>query len=138
MIEVVPFEKDHLDQLVEPSALLGNLDAIRQFESISVSGLIDGELVGCGGVFPLCVGSGEAWAVFSKLDPKRGRECLFAIKRRLTGFMQDAGFHRLQATVLVKHKDAIRMVRAIGFEFEGLMKAYDSERNDYARYGKVI
>ena len=138
MIEVVPFEKDHLDQLVEPSALLGNLDAIRQFESISFSGLKEGSVLGCGGVFPLCEGVGEAWAVFSKMPPKSGRECLFEIKRRLPGFMADVGLHRLQATVLVKHKDAIRMVRVIGFEFEGLMKAHDSEKNDYARYGKVI
>jgi len=138
LIEVVPFEREHLDRLIDVPDQLGDLTPLGDQKSIAFTGLMNGTVIGCAGAFRLWPGVGEAWAAFSAMPPKQARACVFEVKRRLPGFMRDAGFHRLQASVLAEHINACRLARAIGLEFEGFMKAYDSSKNDYVRYGKVM
>jgi RimJ/RimL family protein N-acetyltransferase len=84
-------------------------------------------------------GCAEAWLVGSQ-DLKNYKVWMTkAIRFLLVEHQEVRGeFHRIQATVREDWKMAGRWIERLGFNFEGVMRKYDSEKNNYVRYARVL
>jgi hypothetical protein len=52
--------------------------------------------------------------------------------------MSEENLHRVQSTIIETDKTALRLAHVMGLEFESKAVAYDSDRNDYLRFAKVM
>ena len=136
-LTIVPFERDHLDAVMD----LG--DAER--ENLLMYDLVgrtcmDGDTpFVCMGVMRRWPGVGEAWTA-ARSDLTRKQEA-FVLRRLRTGledFMREENLHRVQSIIISTDRTALRLTAIMGLEFESKAVAYDSDRNDYFRFAKVM
>ena len=84
-------------------------------------------------------GVAEAWLVGSK---SLSNHSLFVTKSVALILLEhqevQKEFHRIQATVRADWKTANRWVKLLGFDHEGYMRQYGSNREDYIRYARVL
>lgn len=95
---------------------------------------IEGKPVGFCGVFPLWQGVGEAWAIFrpqAMRHPRWIRRTCFEV---LGQARQQMALHRIQCVADLEEKHHSRWPISLGFEFEGIMKQFTSDKKDMARY----
>ena len=59
------------------------------------------------------------------------------VRRALDNGMKVAGIHRVEINVRNSFEAGHRWAKALGFAFEGIMKQYGSDKDDYALYGRV-
>lgn len=99
----------------------------------------DDQVVACFGIILLTPGIAEAWTASTGLASKTERwKLLMLVRRELDAFMRAFDVHRLQSIILSNDVKACRLARAAGFKFEGRLRAFDIDRNDYVVYAKVI
>ena len=101
----------------------------------AVTGIKDGRVIGCGGVYNIGNGIGETWLV---LDVE-AEKCPIAVGMWLKEGMKiiSSNFRRLQCVVRADLTPAIKTVEFVGFDLEGKMKSY-FEDTDGLMYGKLI
>lgn len=93
----------------------------------------DGFVVACAGVHEFWEGYGLCWA-FVSAKVKLYMPALVGVVR---DFLDRAPFHRLEAAVDVDFKNGHRFIRALGFQREGLMRKYTSDKRDHVLYSIV-
>ena len=144
-ITFIPFHPAHLDSIelqpaqawlrgfaVDPEAF-----AAAAVPGLSWSGVIDGTVVGAAGVLPQWPGRAQVWAWLSAIPPRHWTP----IVRRMRAVLAEAGmrgFRRVEATVLSDFGPGCRLVRRLGFELEGLMRAYAPDGRDAFLYARVM
>lgn len=145
-IVFIPYRPEHLAQLRLQSAQ-GMLQALlldRGYAAalavpgLAWTGLVDGAVVGCAGFLPQTPGRCVAWALIGQEVP---RHAWLAITRQVVAGMVEVrrrGFWRIEAVVHARFAAGRRWVELMGFEFEGLMRAYDPERSDCLLYARVF
>jgi len=138
LIDIVRFRPEHLEQLVNPLKVSAEMIPLKNSSGGAYTALYNNKPVMSAGALMIWPHVAEGWALVTPLDPIPARKIIFEIRQRILGFMRSLELHRLQATVRVDEVNSNRFVRAIGFEFEGYMKGYDSDGNDFVRYGKVM
>ena len=101
------------------------------------TGLVDGRVVGVCGIQEKWKGRGLAWALLT--TGLTARDFLRAHNkvREILDLAQIQKLVRVETAVLVKHEEANRWARTLGFEREGLMKKYSPEGNDAWLYARV-
>ena len=82
---------------------------------LSVTGIRDGEVVGCGGVHPIDDFCGELWLRLSKDCLKHKIETLRWLKSGLEIIEETFPFKQLNATVKCDFKQSVRMIEFFGF-----------------------
>jgi RimJ/RimL family protein N-acetyltransferase len=75
----------------------------------------------------------QAWALIAA---GAGRHFV-RMFRAMKSFLELQDIRRIEATVDARFEQGHRMMRMLGFEYEGLMRAYLPDGRDCALYGRV-
>ena len=101
------------------------------------TGLVDGKVAGFAGVILMWPGVGEGWILGSDLFAENKLWFIRNVKRFLGKIMNTHEMHRVQTTVLHGHTDLIRLVEFLGMKFEGRLRGYGPQGEDYLMYGRT-
>lgn len=99
--------------------------------------IIDGEVVGSGGVVLMGYGRGEAWLLLSSLFYKYKLTSIRFIKKLFLEILESHDLKRVQATVDVTHLKAMRFADIFGLEYEGTLRHYGPAGQDLAMFGRI-
>lgn len=104
---------------------------------LSNTGSEGDEILGCAGVLPEWEGRAIAWALLSdSISPRRFR-AVHAAARKGLDEAHGKGYRRIETTIDPSFPAAIRWAAALGFDFEGLMKAYTPDGRDMYLVARV-
>lgn len=82
-------------------------------------------------------GTYEVWAYTSTLIEKYRRPVHEAAKKLLESTFSIPSVRRMQASVNSEHPAAVRWIEHLGFEFEGTLKRYGVNGEDFLMYARV-
>jgi hypothetical protein len=106
-------------------------------DGLSMTGIVNDEIVGCGGIRKLWPGVGETWLMLSpevNKYPIRTYEC---IKEGFEKLIGDNDFVRLQAWGRIGFTKAHTLFKHLGFKPEGIARKYTPDGVDCILYAKV-
>ena len=142
--KIVPFEPEHWDMIdfreFERETMGNLLEQIRiRSDAIgpTYTGLVDGKVAWIAGIILMWPGVGEAWLVASGLSTKNKLWFVRGIKSFMEKLMNTHQLHRVQTTVMHGQTELIRFVEFLGMEFEGRIKHYGPNKEDYLMYGRT-
>lgn len=133
---IVPFHAEHLAGLrLQAAQASAPLVTPEQAERLghAYTALIDGEPVACAGLYELWPGRALAWAY---MGAGCGREFL-ALHRTVRRHLEAATWRRVEAYVEVGFANGHRWVKALGFQFDGLLRGFMPDGADMALYSRV-
>ncbi len=96
----------------------------------------EGEILAAIGYVKFWPGVCEVWAVANSPVKDKGIYAL-TLKYAIQEFIEPAGFHRMQATVL-KGSSSEAFFEKIGFKCEGVLEQYDALKRDYKLWARII
>lgn len=139
-MHVVPFQPVHLRALVLQEAQAWMQPLLRDdYGSTLVKAgpcftLADGdEVIACSGVVNMWENRAQAWALISQ-----GAGAHFVrIFRAMRSFLELQDTHRIEATVDTNFEQGHRLMRMLGFQHEGLMRAYLPDGRNCDLYARV-
>jgi hypothetical protein len=140
-IRIEPFEAGHFRRLVlQPHQSAYRLILLKdEWQALSVAGeawtAIDDEDVpmACAGVIDRGGGRGEAWAVLAG-DIGLG---MVPVTRAIQRGFRAMSYRRIEAMVACNFQPGRRWVQMLGFEFEGVARAYMDDGSDGERWARV-
>lgn len=147
MIEFRAFEPDDLmalnlqpQQAMEMGALPGwrELGHLCHGAGPGWSGVIDGRVVGSAGFAVHFGGRAEAWCFLSDGIPMRAWVALHRAVASRVAQLSALGVHRVEASAAVGWLPGRRWLELLGFECEGVMRAYGPDRRDFFRFARVL
>ena len=94
-------------------------------------------ILGMGGVTPIWKGVACAWLLTGCSIEKYKKFLHRTVTNVLNEAIKNLGLHRIETTILVSHNVSQRWAERLGFANEGLLKKFDSNKNDYYRYALV-
>lgn len=141
MIEVVKFKPAHLDELrLQPaqeylSAFVGRPGYGQELVEAGPCYTVrrDGRIICCAGVVNLWTGRASAWALLSWDAGKS----MMGLHREVLKFLDRCEIRRVEAYVYPGFEPGHRWARMLGFEFEGLMRAFGHDGGDMAMYART-
>lgn len=101
------------------------------------TGLVDGRIVGLGGITILWDGVGEGWLILTKDVLTRKVESYRCIYRLMLKLIEENKLRRIQAHVRTDFRQAIKMIEALGFEREGLLREFCPDKCDVYMYARI-
>lgn len=146
MTQVVRFEMKHLNEIElreHDKTTVANIPHFRKWCEIyeknrgAYTLLSPDGIICIAGVAPVWPGVGAAWSVTSDLVNKYPKAYFKATKQVLDAISADWKLHRVQVSVNVENKKAVNWVQHLGFQFEGLMRAYGVDKQDHYLYARV-
>ncbi len=143
-MKVVPFIPQHLVEMTIQDTPDGVILMDRDKLLVQGHGMMtgpagtlftdDGKIVGCGGIKKFWDGVGEAWGVPSIIASQYKKE----IYRAAINFLVDhLEFHRVQVTVIDGFAIGEKFARNLGFEFEGVLRKYGQNKQDFKMFSLV-
>ena len=136
MISVIPFEQSHLEAITLKNCHRGELGE-SGVGTEAISFMKDGSPIAIFGGKIVTRGVIQYWGLVSD----RVRECPIAFHKSVRLFLD---FHkdkyalrRMQMTVRGDYKEGFAWAESLGFSFEGMMRSYGPEGDDYAMFGRV-
>ena len=106
-------------------------------DGLSITGIVNDEIVGCGGIRKLWEGVGEVWLMLSpKVNkyPMRTYEC---IRDGFEKLIAESDFVRLQGWCRVGFVKAHTLFRHLGFTVEGRARKYTPDQCDCILYALI-
>jgi len=94
---------------------------------LSVTGVRDGRVIGCGGVHPLGSGQGELWLRLSKSCLKHRLSTLRWLKEGLKIIEEVFPFSQLNAAIRCDFKQGAKLIKFLGFQ-QTEIKMYEGRR----------
>lgn len=95
--------------------------------------LVDGRAIAFGGCLELWKDRAYMWSLIGEDAGPHMR----VLVRATAGFLKAAPWRRIEAAVASDFRAGHRLVRLLGFEFEGRMKAYSPDGADHDLYARV-
>lgn len=146
MIQIIPFSVAHaLDLEISGRFPKTGGDSKQHAEhlfsrskGLAFSAVEEGEVIGCAGIVKLWEGVGEAWTMLSSEIRKRPFFLHRQVKRGLQDFAVLAGFHRVELFVVSGFEAGNRWAISLGFQLEGVRKAYTPDKQDITVYTKFF
>jgi hypothetical protein len=142
--KIVPFKAEHWDMIefreFEQETMGKLLDQVRLRVNDSgptYTGFVDGKVAGFAGVILMWPGVGEGWILGSDLFASNKLWFIRNVKRYLEKIMKTHEMHRVQTTVLHGQTELIRLVEFLGMKFEGRLRNYGPNCEDYLMYGRI-
>ena len=145
MIEVVPFEPEHIfgmKPLIKDKYLeyaLQNMEYLQSLKKYGVaySGFTkDGVCVGAAGVRQINLKTFEGWAILSEDSHKNIKSILKAVDLFIQNYFEFDVADRFQATVRLSYEKGHRFAKLLKFEPEGILKNYE-DGEDFMMYARV-
>jgi len=142
---IIPFEPEHLYRLrprgfeAKEMELLGDpVGRVKEYlkYGVAYTGCVNGDIIGCAGLFRLWPGVAEVWAVTTPLVEKYPVSFHKAIYRGLERLQNDMGLWRIQTAIHKDHWVSQEWVKRMGFEFEGDMPGYGPDKSTYRRFAR--
>jgi hypothetical protein len=116
---------------------INELSAQTEEHGLSVTGLVDGIIVGCGGIRKMWNGVGEVWLMLSpevhRFPMRTGEVILKGLKQ----LIDDNDFVRLQGWCRTDFPQAHTLFRHLGFTPEGIAKKYTPDQIDCILYARI-
>lgn len=133
---VVPYQREHVAQIRAQHAQanevkIGEAPAVEAGDAWSA--FVDGQCIGCGGLFPMFPHRAYAWAL---LGVDAGPHML-AITREVRFRLDSSPFVRVEMAVDHEFPEGRRWAEMLGFEAEVLARAYLPGPRDAWIYIKV-
>ena len=144
-MQIVKFEISHFDRInLRDWDLMGtqHMDNVRERvefyagQGPSYTGMIDGEIMGCAGVFLHWPGMGEAWVFGSPLIERFKLSFHRVVKKTLNAIQTNLRLHRIQCVVHADYTRSQKWVERLGFIEEGLLNKYGPDQASYYMYGR--
>lgn len=146
--EIVPLQSEHLRQIkprefeAREMQQLGPAECDRMVQEylqrgVAITGLFNGEIGFCLGLFRLWRGVADVWAVTTPLVSRFPKAFHKAAKEHLAHHIQDLALHRVQTAVRVEHGVSRKWLRRLGFKEEGGMPGYGPDGETYVRFAWV-
>jgi len=140
MIKTIPYKPEHAleivathDGVADSGIKFGDeVQVVAEFmasSARSVTYVVDGRIVGCGGICVVKPGFGEAWGLFVAdigsvhIDP-------YIPRKRFWQWVEDLKLDRVQAPIRDGFERGEQYVRYLGFAFEETRKDYYGAGND--------
>lgn len=137
-MRLIPFATGHVEDLATERK-----DMVRWKEmlshvvpELSYTGVLNGHLIGSGGVVPMWDGVAEAWFVGSWRLSKNRFAAVRTLQKTMLELMDANAINRLQAHVRADTPEAVRFIEFLGFEREGLLREYGPDRTDHYVYAR--
>lgn len=135
--EVIPYSPEHVRRLrLQPSQLMALSPEVQpHLENLGLAGLAftgisRGEVIACAGVAPSGLGSATLWGFISA-----GAKPYFVrLHRSAERMLRLRPFRRIEASSEVDFEPGCRWLELLGFEAEGVMRAYGPDGKDHMRY----
>lgn len=140
IVSLVNFEPYHIDliDLKEGQNFVSSnkeLVAAQAKNNLAMTMVIDGRIIGCGGVVRMWDGVGEVWLVVGDCLP----DYQIMVCKTAKNFIKliDPIYHRLQMAVNINNPEAAKFAEYLGFINPYLMREYDSLKQDYFLYERL-
>jgi RimJ/RimL family protein N-acetyltransferase len=122
--------QDVIGLLKDPNerGLINQKDAIKwaklnETEGVGYTALLEGEIIGCGGIRIYWKGVGEAWAIYPRRVGKMRLDHRLA-KEKLYEMIEDNDLKRIQSTPRCDWQESVTYSKWLGFKIEGKMRKY--------------
>jgi hypothetical protein len=149
-LDFIPFAPEHLPmlRLQAAQAYLQPLMAKPEYGAslagpYAWSGLLGHAVIGCAGILPQWPGRAIAWALLTRGLTARhflhAHHKVAAVLRAAHAPVSEGGggLRRIETSVDAGFDAGHRWARALGFEPEGLMRAYSPDGRDHVLYARV-
>ena len=103
---------------------------------VAFTGIVDGELITCGGIMKVWEGVGEAWIVSASSVDHYPFTFAKIVVRGLRDIIKELKLERVQTTVDSKYLVSQKWLEWMGFVNEGRMRKYINGR-DFFRYALI-
>ena len=137
MIHVEPVRAEHMIALHDVQPKMGiTIDRAFQFEEMGGNYAVfdDDRLLCVGGLVERHPGCGYAWSILTE----QWKKYVLPISRLVRQRLNEADFHRIEATVEHGFVEGQRWMRTLGFQLEcPRMRKWSPEGDDYALYARV-
>jgi ribosomal protein S18 acetylase RimI-like enzyme len=102
-----------------------------------ITGLVDGRIVGVGGLDEMWTGVGEVWMYLAHDTDAYPKLTYKIIRDGIKKLIEDNDFWRVQAWGRVDFDKAHTLFKHLGFKPEGIAKKYTPDKVDAILYAKV-
>lgn len=144
---MIPFCVEHLTQIdlreFDEQVIMGVPDALERIKFQAENGVAytgideEGKVIAIGGVTFLWEGVGSGWVLTSELLLKHKTWTHRAIRNILDITEGAHNLHRIESIILKEHKVSMRWAERLGFKQEGLLRKYNSQKQDHWLYARV-
>ncbi len=142
MLEIRPIQDGDLEYVRENpfQESLKYYPPLKASPISSFTCLFDGDIVAVGGVIDFFPGVGEVWLMLTKQARKEGVFgiiAITAIEKKMNELIVEHKLWRTEANVRTDFPQAIKMIKAFGFEYEGRKRQCTPDRCDMEIYAKI-
>lgn len=96
----------------------------------------DGVVMLCGGLLEYWNGRAETWASFNKREVRKD---FLAVHHQVEKFLDESGFRRIEAAVVLGFENGHRWVKALGFRLEApVVRKYLPNGKDCSLYARIM
>lgn len=120
-----------------PHEQIDELAQSREDNGKCITGLVDGVIVGCGGIDELWPGVGEVWVLLSYEVDKYPIRAYEVIRQGLEELIEHNSLRRCQAWGRVGFAASHTLFRHLGFEVEGKARCYAPDGADCLLYSRI-
>lgn len=131
---------DVLDNVKDDSILSDTgtqiVSIVREYQKIGpiVCSILENKTLGVGGIGRIHSGFGIAWIIINKVFLQYPKYMLSICRKIIKEGSYHLGLHRVQMDIDIAHEENIRFAKKLGFEFEGRMRKFGPQMQDYDRY----
>lgn len=139
------FKTEHLEKIIPagggkvPGLIIEQTKASERNGSLIAFSLMhNNEIVAIGGICEIWPGVGDSFSIMSESAMRYPKSLFAAFAANLKVGLKIGGFRRVQASVLVGFDAGVRFIEKLGYEREGIMKAWGPDGSDYFLYARTI
>jgi hypothetical protein len=147
MIEVRAFEPGDLALLELQPQQQQEMGALPDWRSLGAmlhgagpawTALLGGRAIGCGGFCVHVGGRAEAWCFMADGIPRAAWVALHRAVLSRIPQLAALKVHRVEASTALGWPPGKRWLEMLGFENEGVLRAYGPDRRDFLRFARVL
>ena len=138
MIYVIETGVKELNLKAQGTEELWELAHAREKNGMCLTGVVNGEVVACGGVDLMFPGVGEVWLMLTPETDRYPIATFEIIRDGLDKIIKDSKLHRVQAWGRIGFDRAHTLFKHLNFEVEGRARSYTPDKVDCLLYARII
>ncbi|KKM70347.1 hypothetical protein LCGC14_1441650 [marine sediment metagenome] len=137
MIQIIETGVKELGIKAQGTEELWELAREREKNGMCLTGVVNGEIVACGGIDLMWTGVGEVWLMLTPETDKYPIGTYEIIRDGLDKIIKDNKLHRVQAYGRIGFDRAHTLFKHLNFKPEGIARKYTPDKADCISYAKV-